>query len=87
MWTEEAVARKTRRGRGRKLSAKKKGGGSYSNDYAESIDQSKRFPKRFTADRGLFYVVGVARLRQLRVKNGRCPFILWRQVKVANIKR
>ena len=87
MWTEEALARKTRRGRGQKLSSKRKGGGSYSDDYVESFDQSKRFPKSVTADRGLFYVVGVARLRQLRVKNGRCPFIHWGLVKVANVKR
>lgn len=72
LWTEEAVARKLRRGGGRKLSAKKKGGGSYSSVYAESYDQLKRFPKRVTADRGMFFVVGVVRLRQLRVKNGRC---------------
>lgn len=66
------MAKKSRREGGWKLSAKKKGGGSYSSDYVQVFDELKQFPKRVTADRGLFYVVGVARLRQLRVRNGRC---------------
>lgn len=72
MWTEENLHRKSRRGGGRRISAKKKGGGSYVNHYAESFESLTLFPKGVTADRGMFYVVGVARLRQLRVKRGNC---------------
>ena len=65
------MVRKSRHGKkGPKLSAKRKGGGSYSS-VSVSFNELKEFPKGVIADRGMFYVVGVARLRQLRVKNGK----------------
>ena len=64
------MARKSRSGGGRKIAARKKGGGSYVNDYAESFESLTRFESGVTADRGMFYIVGVARLRQLRVTRG-----------------
>lgn len=70
LWSEENVQKKIRLARGRKLKAKKKGGGSYTNDVASSFESLERFPEGFTADRGMFYVVGLARLRQLRMKKG-----------------
>ena len=70
MWSEERMTFKTGRGGGRKIKTIVKGGGSYATDYAESFESLKSFPKTVTADRGMFYIVGVARLRQLRVKKG-----------------
>lgn len=70
LWSEENVQRKSRSGAGRKIKARKKGGGSYVNDIPVSFESLERFPEGFTADRGMFYVVGLARLRQLRMKQG-----------------
>ena len=74
MWSEENVQKKSRSRGGRKLKSKKKGGGSYLNDVVVSFESLERFPEGFTADRGMFYVVGLARLRQLRIKKGSFSF-------------
>jgi len=70
LWSEDNVQKKSRSGAGRRIKAKKKGGGSYLNDVVVSFDSLERFPEGFIADRGMFYVVGLARLRQLRIEKG-----------------
>ena len=70
LWSEESVRKKSRSVGGRKLKSKTKGDGSYLDDAVVSFESLKRFPEGFTADRGVFYVVGLARLRQLRMKKG-----------------
>ncbi|XP_022801963.1 polycystic kidney disease protein 1-like 2 [Stylophora pistillata] len=79
LWSQERLTFKRGRGAGRKITTMVKGGGSYAHDYAESFESLKSFPKTVTADRGMFYIVGVARLRQLRVKKDACtipPYLL-----------
>ena len=64
----ETTTTKTTKGKQRKTKTKKKAGkGSFTNFITDNLHKHK---KQFSADRDTFYIIGAARLRQLRVKRG-----------------
>lgn len=70
LWTDQVLQMTRSKRRSRKMETKVKGGAQNVIKYVTA--DAKKYPKGFTADRATAYIVGVPRLRQLRVKHGKC---------------
>lgn len=70
LWTEDHIKRKSRRGWKVKIHKRVSGKTQVEGQAAFDNTSVHKFPTNVIADRGTAYIVGSARLRQLRVKQG-----------------
>lgn len=68
IWTEERIKQKTRRGW--KVKVHKRLTGTVDSTQSHENYTLHDFPKNVIADRGTAFIIGSARLRQLRVRRG-----------------